>query len=150
MKYTARFRSILYRIVDYMELSVTLIVAAGTIIAIIMAFMAIPDYWANRHTDTAFTEFITLVFSVIIGIEFLKLLCRPHTGNIIETLIFLLARRMIGTNITPQEDLIVVICICILFFFRRFMLATKPGDDDDVENFMRLFGRNSNPPNTPQ
>lgn len=84
-----------------------------------------------------FMEYLDAVFNVVIGIEFLKMLCKPSSANIIEVLIFLIARHMIVQTTTPLEDLLSVVSIGILFFFRRFMLMTKPDKDQNVP---KLFG----------
>ena len=54
-----------------------------------------------------------------------------------QVLIFLIARHMIVQTTTPLEDLLSVVSIGILFFFRRFMLMTKPDKDQHVP---KLFG----------
>ena len=82
-------------------------------------------------------EYLDAAFNVVIGIEFLKMLCKPSSANIIEVLIFLIARHMIVQTTTPLEDLLSVVSIGILFFFRRFMLMTKPDKDQHVP---KLFG----------
>lgn len=95
------------------------------------AFLGEPD------AAGAFLEFLDAVLAVVIGTEFMKMLCRPNSQNIIEALIFLIARHMIVQITTPAEDLLAVISIGILFFFRRFMLATKPDKNQHVPS---IFG----------
>ena len=85
----------------------------------------------------AFLHFLDAVFNVVIGLEFIKMLCKPSSANIIEVLIFLISRHMILQTTTAMEDLLAVISIGILFLFRRFMLATKPDKNQHVPN---IFG----------
>ena len=73
------------------------------------------------------------------------MLCKPSTGNIIEALIFLIARHMVIQTTTAMEDLISVISICLLFVFRRFMLATKPDKERNVPNFMQALKLSQSP-----
>lgn len=42
-----------------------------------------------------FLIFLEDMFSLVVGIEFIKMLCRPSADNVIEVLIFLTARHMI-------------------------------------------------------
>ena len=113
----------------------------GEILELLMAAaVVVPElarYWEHRTTAGAFLEYLDAVFNVVIGIEFLKMLCKPSSANIIEVLIFLIARHMIVQTTTPLEDLLSVVSIGILFFFRRFMLMTKPDKDQNVP---KLFG----------
>ena len=75
----------------------------------------------------------------MVGAEFLKMLCKPRTENIIEALIFLIARHMIVQTTSATENLISVVSICMLFLFRRFMLATKPDKEHHVPDFVKAI-----------
>lgn len=50
---------------------------------------------ASQRGDGCVLEFLDAVLGVVIGVEFLKMLCKPNTANIIEALIFVIARHMI-------------------------------------------------------
>ena len=127
-------RKILYRGGEILELLMAAAVVAGILVAMITLVPELARYWEHRTMTGAFMEYLDAVFNVVIGIEFLKMLCKPSSANIIEVLIFLIARHMIVQTTTPLEDLL---SICILFFFRRFMLMTKPDKDQNVP---KLFG----------
>lgn len=100
------------------------------VIAIIVGIIGlIPDFlifWENRSVEGAFMEFLEPVSLLVIGIEFAKMLCKPTSANIIEVLIFVISRQMIIDHQGPSEMLISVVTICLLFLFRRIMLATRP------------------------
>lgn len=136
-----QFRRKLSHICDGFELMAAAAVGVGVIIAMSGVLQSIEPFWEARMMHASFQQYITLIFNVVIGIEFMKMLCRPHTGNIIEILIFLEARHMIVKDTEPLEDLFAVLSICILFFFRRFMLATKPDEHDEVPGFYQLFAK---------
>lgn len=122
---------------DVFELFMAVAVICGIIIAAITLWPELLHYWEHRMEPGAFLEYLDAIFNVVIGIEFMKMLCKPTSSNIIEVLIFLIARHMIVTSTTPTEDLISVISIGILFVFRRFMLMTKPDKNRHVPN---IFG----------
>ena len=130
-------RKILYRGGEILELLMAAAVVAGIQVAMITLVPELARYWEHRTMTGAFMEYLDAVFNVVIGIEFLKMLCKPSSANIIEVLIFLIARHMIVQTTTPLEDLLSVVSIGILFFFRRFMLMTKPDKDQNVP---KLFG----------
>ena len=140
-----RVRKILYESCDILELVMALIVGVGIIIAIIGVVPELANLWSHRHNLSEFMEFLDTVLGVVIGIEFLKMLCKPNTANIIEALIFLIARHMIVQTTTATEDLISVISICVLFVFRRFMLATKPDKDHKVPDLLHALKVAQNP-----
>lgn len=121
---------------DILELCMAIAVVAGIIIAIITLWPELQNYWEHRMDEGAFMKYLDAVFSVVIGIEFMKMLCKPSTTNIIEALIFLIARHMIVATTTPLEDLTSIISISILFIFRRLMLMTRPDKYQHVPNIL--------------
>lgn len=134
-----KLRKILFEVCEIMDLVMAFAVAVGIVIAAIGVFPVLAELWEHKQDVELFSEFLDTVLSVIIGVEFLKMLCKPSSANIIETLIFLIARHMIVMTTTAQEDLISVIGICILFVFRRLMLATKPDKEHKAANIFKAI-----------
>lgn len=132
-----KVRKILYEVCDVLELFMAAAVVCGIVIAAVALWPELKLYWEHRMAAGAFLEYLDAVFNVVIGIEFMKMLCKPSSANIIEVLVFLIARHMIVQTTTPLEDLLSVISISILFLFRRFMLMTKPDKNQHVPN---IFG----------
>ena len=62
---------------------------------------------------------------LVIGIEFLEMLCRPSSENVIEVLIFLVARHMIVGDTTPYQDFVSVISVALLCVVRRYLRITE-------------------------
>lgn len=132
-----KIRKILYKVCDVLEMFMAGAVGAGIVIAALTLWPELAAYWDHRMEAGAFLTYLDAVFNVVIGIEFMKMLCKPSSANIIEVLIFLIARHMIVTSTTPVEDLLSVLSIGVLFIFRRFMLMTKPDKHHHVPN---IFG----------
>lgn len=116
---------------------VELVMAGVVICAIVVAAVTlVPEfglYWDSRLEMGAFLKFLDQVLDIIIGVEFVKMLCRPNSRNIIEVLIFVISRHMIVQKTTAVEDLLAVISIGILFFLRRFMEATRKEKKGEAE-----------------
>lgn len=132
-----KVRKVLFNVCEWLEIFMAVAVLVGLVIATVALWPDLVHFWARRTEPGAFLEFLDAVLGVVIGIEFLKMLCKPSSANIIEALIFLIARHMIVQTTTPGEDLLAVISIGILFLFRRFMLATRPDRNNHVPN---IFG----------
>lgn len=124
-----KVRKILYEACEILELLMAAAVVCGIVVAAVTLWPEFLHYWENRMSAGAFLEYLDAIFNVVIGIEFMKMLCRPSSSNIIEVLTFLIARHMIVQETTPLEDLLSVLSIGILFFFRRFMQRTKPSEE---------------------
>lgn len=126
-----KIRKYLSEIGEIIELLLAVVVIIAIIAATITLIPQFGHYMEIRMEHGALLEFVDAVLNVVIGIEFVKMLCKPSSKNIIEVLIFVISRHMIVNSTTPLEDLLAVISICILFFFRRFMDATKKENEEN-------------------
>ena len=89
---------------DVMDMVMAAVVVIGIVIAVIGIFPQIGELWRHREETVAFLEFLDAVLGVVIGVEFLKMLCKPNTANIIEALIFVIARHMIVQTTKLSAD----------------------------------------------
>lgn len=117
---------------DTLELIVAVVVVIGVAIAILSLFPEIGHLWKENGGSTEFVHFLERVFTVVIGIEFLKMLCRPNSDNVFETIIFLVARHMIINTTTPLEDLLSTISIVLLCLVRRYLKETRHGEGGNI------------------
>lgn len=125
-----KLRKALCNICDVMELVIALFVVIGIVIATIAIIPAVEEFWNTRMEKGSLIKFLDIVFMVVIGIEFLKMLCKPDTVNIIEVLIFVSARHLIIQSPNAVDTLLFIIGICVLFVFQRFMEENK--DDESI------------------
>ncbi len=122
---------------DTLELIVAVIVAIGVILAMLSL---IPELGGLLKSDTgALTPFLEQVFTVVIGVEFLKMLCRPNSDNVFETIIFLVARHMIVNDTSPLEDLLSTVSIVLLCLVRRYLKRDREESREGRPPFLRFF-----------
>lgn len=124
-KFKDVFKKNIQRLCESLEMAVALIVLIGIVMSI---FSLLGDFEIFRLMleDTAkFRPFLEDIFVIVIGIEFLQMLCRPNSDNIMEILIFLVARHMIVGETTPFEDFVSVISVGLLCVLRRYLHVTK-------------------------
>lgn len=115
------------------ELIMAVIVLIGIVLAIISMVKDV-DLTQSLFQDTAnFKEFLVNVFAIVIGIEFLEMLCRPNPDNVIQVLVFLIARHMIVGDTSPYEDFVSVISVAILLLLSRYLHMGKKGERGDGE-----------------
>ena len=109
------------------------IVAVLTLVGIVLSvFSLVRDAGIFKQllTDTSvFKQYLEQIFLLVIGIEFLVMLCRPNSENVIEILIFLVARHMIVGDTTPYEDFVSVVSVVILCIVRRYLRVS--GEERD-------------------
>lgn len=119
----------------FLELTMAIIVFIAIICAIIALWEPFLHYLDNKSEPGAFLEFLGLIFSIVIGIEFFKLLCEPSRDTLLEVLMFVIARHMIIEETSAMENLLSILTIGILFFIDRYLL----GSSSENERFIKKF-----------
>ena len=127
IKQTAQ--NFLYNAAMFMELMIGLLIVAALLISALGLLYGLNDLYAERLSDYAFREFLAGAFNVVIGVEFLKMLCRHTLSSVIEVLLFAIARGMVAEHTTPLENLLSIAAIAILFIVRKYLFI--PGLDDN-------------------
>lgn len=120
-----QFKKVIQRISDVLEQAVAVLVLIGIVFSL---YSLVKDFvvFQNLLNDVSmFRGYLEDIFIIVIGLEFLQMLCRPNSDNIIEVLIFLVARHMIITDTTPYEDFVSVISIILLCILRRYLHSTR-------------------------
>lgn len=129
-----KFKGNIAKICELLELVVAVLVLIGILLSIcslVKDFVIFKEIL--NHTES-FRSYLDQIFVIVIGIEFLQMLCRPNSDNIMEVLIFLVARHMIVTDTTPFEDFISVISIILLCVLRRYLHDTRERAEAKAEN----------------
>ncbi len=127
-----------------LELIAGLFVLIAVVITMVSLIPDIPQLASNHGSTEHFLEFIEQVFLVVIGVEFLKMLCRPNSDNVLETIIFLVARHMIVvTTTTPLDDFISTISIVVLCLVRRYLKERRLKDKMSEEEWKKLEGQDN-------
>ena len=141
------FIRMIYRI---LELIVAVLMLFGIIVALFGFIKNYRFFYELSVNMDTFKQYLDRIFMIVIGIEFLQMLCRPSSDNVIETIIFLVARHMIVSNTSPYQDFVSVISIVILCLARQYLHSTGGEIDVDSDeagtgmkslNHVRLFGK---------
>lgn len=136
-----KFKGNITKICEVLELVVAVLVLIGILLSICSLVKDFAIFKEILNHTESFRSYLDQIFVIVIGIEFLQMLCRPNSDNIMEVLIFLVARHMIVTETTPFEDFISVISIILLCVLRRYLhdsrerakaKAENPEDDIDA------------------
>ena len=93
-------------------------VVIGILAIKLVLSVAQPGYFDQAE---ALNTFLQNALSLVVGVEFVKMLVRHTPDNVVEVLIFAISRHMIVYHLEMWELLIGVICIAILFVIRKFL-----------------------------
>lgn len=109
----------------YLEVLMAVFVLVGAVVCIYFMVPELVELVANHGSAEAFMAYLEKIFTIVIGIEFLKMLCRPTSENVLETIIFLIARNMVINHGTPLENMISAFTIIGLAVAKRALRHNK-------------------------
>lgn len=117
-----KLQSNIYKYSCILEVIISMIVVIAIVISIsALVFDGIITFYHNRLDADALKTFLSLVFNVVIGIEFLKMLCNPTFDITIEILLFSIARQLLIEHMSLKETLVGVFCIMALFVVKSLL-----------------------------
>ena len=117
------FNELIYNTARYTEIVLSIVI----IIVIALSGLRLILTTAGTSVmdmDTGFfTSFLSQALSLVVGVEFVKMLCRHSAQTVVEVLLFATARQMVVEHLRTWETLIGVIAIGILFAIRKFLMT---------------------------
>ena len=119
----------LLKLCDAFEIIISVLVGLG-LIATLVTYI-VPGMMTLFHSATGTEQFLTYlgdVFNIVVGLEFMKMLCKPSSDNVIEVLVFLVSRHMIIEAHTSQDIFLSVVSVTILFLLCRLLHIIKYRD----------------------
>ncbi|MCI7488663.1 MAG: hypothetical protein MSA66_06760 [Oscillospiraceae bacterium] len=121
------------KVCDILELLVAVLVAAGLICSLILYLPVGLELLLKSGNTAEFLIFLEDMFSLVVGIEFIKMLCRPSADNVIEVLIFLTARHMIVGGSSSLDIFLSVLSVALLYGVRYGLRLMKRRTGKDGE-----------------
>ena len=111
-----------------------LIIAALAIIVLVVALAL--EIYSMFTSDGYFSDinhFLHNILTIVVGLEFVRMLIDMTPGNTLEVLIMATARHIIMNHDDNWTLLIGIICIAGLFATRRFLIRRSEMTEDLVE-----------------
>lgn len=126
-KIRKHFNEGIYNVARYTEIVLSIVILIVIALAGIRLIYAITETSLMEMDIDFFTKFLANALSLVVGVEFVKMLCRHSAQTVVEVLMFATARQMVVEHMAPTQTLIGVIAIAILFAIRKFLM-TEDGD----------------------
>lgn len=127
-KIRKHFNEGIYNVARYTEIVLSIVILVVIALAGIRLIYAITETSLIDMDIDFFTEFLANALSLVVGVEFVKMLCRHSAQTVVEVLMFATARQMVVEHMAPTQTLIGVIAIAILFAIRKFLMT----EDSDM------------------
>ena len=128
-----RFNNAVFLAARASELLMSFIIMLVIVCMIISLIARLPQNinLLEFESDT-FTHFLASALSLVVGVEFVKMLCRHTTETIIEVLLFATARQMVVEHLDCINTLIGTLAIAVLFATRKFLLVRQQNPQKQV------------------
>ena len=114
--------SIIQKVLHFLEVAIailTLVVLVGMIGVEVYRMFTVADYFATLD------RFLNNILTIVVGLEFVRMLIDMTPANTLEVLIVAIARQVILSHGDPLSNLACVVCIAGLFATRRFLIPKK-------------------------
>ena len=125
-----RVAHIYRRILHILELviaALTIIVLVGALCIEVYNMVTIAGYFSNIE------DFLHNILTIVVGLEFVRMLIDMTPGNTLEVLIMATARHIIMSHNNDWTLLIGIVCIAGLFATRRFLIRRGEMKEELVE-----------------
>lgn len=122
-KIRKHFNEGIYNVARYTEIVLSIVILIVIALAGIRLIYAITETSLMDMDIDFFTKFLANALSLVVGVEFVKMLCRHSAQTVVEVLMFATARQMVVEHMEPIQTLIGVLAIAILFAIRKFLMT---------------------------
>ena len=119
-----KFKKSMEWICRILEMATAVLVLAGILLTFAGVLENFDSFRELTENTGTFRHYLEDIFVLVIGIEFLQMLCGPSSDHVIEILIFLMARHMIVGETTIFEDFVSVVSVAILFLLRNYAVRS--------------------------
>ena len=110
------------------------IIAIITILALLAALaLEVYNMFNDAHYFSDVTHILHNLLSIVVGLEFVRMLIDTTPANILEVLTVAITRHVILSHDNPWSNIASVACIAGLFAIRRFLIRRHELREEMVE-----------------
>lgn len=122
-------------VISGMEIVASIII---TFVICIMMFnlicMIAVDHSLFEMTSERFYQFLADSLTLIVGLEFVNLLTRHRARDLVEVIMFAVARQIVVEHMDMKEICLGVAALAGLFAIRKYLLFNDKGEKGDALN----------------
>lgn len=109
----------------YLEYVIASILILAIIIQGCKLLIGLKDIYFSNLNDETLTQFLSYSFTLVIVLEFVRMLIKHSMENVTEVLVFTIARKIIVDHVTDFSLLISIVCIIALLASRKYLLVKQ-------------------------
>lgn len=122
------FNELIYNTARYTEIALSIVIIIVIALSGLRLILTTAGTSIMDMDTSFFTSFLSQALSLVVGVEFVKMLCRHSAQTVVEVLLFATARQMVVEHLNPTQTLIGIVGITILFAIRKYLMT----DSDDM------------------
>lgn len=132
----------LYRMAVRLEILVGICILAAVAAATVGLFLDI-HLSAIVSTPECLQSYLTTAMTIIIGIEFVKMIFSYTIDTVVEVMMLAVARQMVLTHTSPIDNLITITSVALLFVVRKFLFVRQLDhvESHSVDSLLPRFRR---------
>lgn len=123
-----KLKHILIKISEYIELVIAIMLTITLIISLIALLGDMKSFVDGR---VGLNEALEYALTIVVGIEFIKMLVKNTPGSVIEVVLFAVARQVIISHSGALENLIGVLGVAVIFATWKFFFVPKFQEEDE-------------------
>ena len=115
-----KFSKIFYKavhVLEYLIAVMTLVVLVGLLVLEVYRMFTTDGYFDSANT------YLHHVLTIVVGLEFVRMLINLTPANTLEVLIVAIARQVIVNHESVVSNIACVLCIGGLFAIRKFLIS---------------------------
>lgn len=104
-----------------------LIVALAILLATVVQLVLLGDTTLSALFQGEFQmdQFFSSVMTIVVGIEFIKMLLLHTPEAVTDVLLFAIARQLVVSHSSPVDTLLGVAAVALIFVIKRFLLTRE-------------------------
>lgn len=104
-----------------------LIVALAILLATVVQLVLLGDTTLSALFQGEFQmdQFFSSVMTIVVGIEFIKMLLLHTPEAVTDVLLFAIARQLVVSHSSPVDTLLGVAAVALIFVVKRFLLTRE-------------------------
>lgn len=117
-------RDLMYRLTATMEILIGFLLIAALLSA---CFGLLRDFAPAQLIESPkeFSVLLSAAATLVLGIEFIRMLCTHTLDSVLEIMLLAIARQMIVEHTTPLENMISVVSMALLYMVRKYLYIPK-------------------------
>ena len=135
-------QKVFFRYIKYLELAIAGFLSCALIISCVLLAVEFFGKLGQNDSSAVFAELLGNIFTLIIGVEFIRMILKPTSSNVLEVILFTTARSLVLDHSSMTACLLGVLALGGLFAVKKYLfveIMPKTKDKGETPPAMDMF-----------